>query len=425
MAHARLSPSSAHRWMRCAASLMEEEKRPNTSSFYADEGTAAHTLAEWTLRDTGHNAAAYFGRVIEVKNDGQVRKITVGNDMVGHVQTYVDRILEYADSHELEIECKVRMFVPGIAVEPDGAFSSGTQDARIIVIRDRELQVHDLKYGMGVKVYAEENEQLAMYAVMNIEELELVEEFDNVRIVIHQPRLNWLDEWVVPVERLKNFRENAIAAGSRAVLIADGKQEALPTDYNPGEKQCNFCRASSTCSKLKKKVISSVMDEVDDMTATEVMPRFEDAAKKETIELLAPDDLSESMKMVDLIDDWCRAVRTEVSRRLFAGVAVAGFKLVQGKRGSRSWTVEDEAEELLKAMRYKKEEMYSMKLISPTQAEKLIKKDSPRRWKQLTGLIIQRDGLPSVAPDSDKRPALVTKSPLDEVDNLEEGEDLV
>jgi hypothetical protein len=65
-------------------------------------------------------------------------------------------------------------------------------------------------------------------------------------------------------------------------------------------------------------------------------------------------------------------------------------------------------------MRLKQEQMYNFKLISPTQADKLLAKESPRRWKKVEALVTQRDGSPSVAPESDKRPALVIAPPADD-----------
>ena len=44
-AHARLSPSGAHRWMRCPGSVALEAPFPDNSNRYSAEGTLAHDLA--------------------------------------------------------------------------------------------------------------------------------------------------------------------------------------------------------------------------------------------------------------------------------------------------------------------------------------------------------------------------------------------
>jgi len=49
MAHAPCSPSGAARWMTCPGSIREEARYPETSSVYAQIGTAIHELAAKAL----------------------------------------------------------------------------------------------------------------------------------------------------------------------------------------------------------------------------------------------------------------------------------------------------------------------------------------------------------------------------------------
>lgn len=45
-AHALLSASSAHRWLKCTAAPRYEENFPSGTSEYAEEGTLAHSICE-------------------------------------------------------------------------------------------------------------------------------------------------------------------------------------------------------------------------------------------------------------------------------------------------------------------------------------------------------------------------------------------
>jgi hypothetical protein len=120
------------------------------------------------------------------------------------------------------------------------------------------------------------------------------------------------------------------------------------------------------------------------------------------------------MAAVPVVEIWCKAVLAEGERRLLAGVPVDGWKLVEGRRGSRKWSDTADAEAALKAMRLKHDEMYEYSVISPTTAEKLAKAGSlgARQWTKLQALIVQAEGRPSVAPASDKRPA-ISVAPVD------------
>ena len=48
--HALLSASSAERWLNCTPSARLNEKIPDTQSFYAAEGTLAHSIGELQIK---------------------------------------------------------------------------------------------------------------------------------------------------------------------------------------------------------------------------------------------------------------------------------------------------------------------------------------------------------------------------------------
>ena len=409
--HSQFSPSSAHRWMRCAAAIAMENGLPDSSSAFADEGTAAHELAAMALSAKA-DAAAYLGRVIEVNG----RKFEVDFEMADNVQVYIDRVREYADGHELLVEQRVD-FSNAIG-QPD---SSGTSD--VVIITADEIQVHDLKYGRGVRVDADENEQLMLYGVGALNEYGLLGDFKTVRMLIHQPRLGHLSEWSCSVEDLEKFAEKAKAAAALSLTALQFKNNWVRQPdagyFAPGPKQCMWCKAQATCPALAKHVLETVADEFVDLDAP-LEPQLAPGVEK--VRLLDNEALAEKLKAADMIEKWVESVRAKVAAELHAGRQVPDFKLVQGRRGSRDWEDKSEAEKTLKSMRLKEAEMYDFKLISPTTAEKLAKAGTigVKQWPKLQKMITQAEGKPSVAPASDKRPALVVTAVVDEFDVVAE-----
>jgi hypothetical protein len=84
---------------------------------------------------------------------------------------------------------------------------------------------------------------------------------------------------------------------------------------------------------------------------------------------------------------------------------VPGYKLVEGRLGSRKWRDAEAVEETFKAWRLRKDERYDMSLISPTKAQKLFEHNEGR-WSKLQEQIDRSPGKPSVAPATDRRPAI-------------------
>lgn len=227
----------------------------------------------------------------------------------------------------------------------------------------------------------ESNPQLDIYGLAAKRQYSVLSDFKRVRTIIIQPRLNHVSERVQTVEELEAFGLRVAEAAAATTLPN--------APLVPSNKGCRWCKAKATCPAL----------------AAEVTEVFEAVDPDD----VPTDDLAAAMDMVERIEGWCKAVRAEVERRLLDGREVFGWKLVQGKRVNRAWTDKTAAEEMLKHMRVPHDQMYDYSVISPTTAEKLAKAGTigPRQWPKVLELITQADGKPSVAPVSDKRPALV------------------
>ena len=421
-AHSLWSASKFESIMLCPGKIVLEEGKPNSTSKYAAEGTAAHQVLTWALQEE-RPAHAYIGRVIEA--DGFI--FEVDQDMANHVQVCVD----YANDLKGDdgtIFADIRVNYSSYLNTPENE-AWGTAD--VIVARGTELIVVDFKYGMGVEVDAERNPQMSLYGLGALQAYHgLVADFETVRMAISQPRIKSApSEWDCSVEELETWgrstARSAVVSCKNATLHVGGIPGEWEKVYlRPSEKACKFCRAKATCPKLRDEVTFNVAS-ITGATVDEFPDVIEQQVERPTAESDAA-WLAACLSQVDLIEDWCKAIRAETERRLLAGDGVPGYKLVQGKRGARQWTDAKVAEETLKTMRVKLEDMYDFKLISPTTADKLAKAGTigPRQWPKLQGLITQSEGKPHVAPVSDSRPALVVTPVVDDFTDVTPVDDL-
>jgi hypothetical protein len=238
--HARLSPSGAERWLYCTAAPAAEAQYPDSSTEFAAEGTAAHELSEYCLRGDympGHR----YGDIIKVVEVDATYSFKVDKDMISHVTKYITYV---RDVTKLFVDPVVliekRVYYKSIS--HDG---SGTADA-IIYGRLKEtgkfvIWVIDLKYGKGVPVYPDDNPQAQLYALGAVETYywDFPEEPDEIRVTIHQPRLDGEKTWTTNWADLQQF---AVKAKAAVDIIDSGKGVFVPTD-----KGCQFCRHRKNC----------------------------------------------------------------------------------------------------------------------------------------------------------------------------------
>lgn len=363
--HSLLSPSAAHRWSRCPASLVKGKDYPETTSEHAEDGRRAHDLAMLIL--TGQNTVS----------DAETSRF---------VSLYTDRVRKMSAGAVITMTEKE---VPLVFLGPN---EKGTVDHGAL-LRGGELQVHDLKYGKGVQVFAKENEQLILYALGLYDLFSLLDDIKTVRLCIHQPRLDHYDEWVVTVEELEKWRKKLVRAAGRALSMFGLTEDLLV--YSPGDKQCRWCLHKKNCEALAKHCTACIASDFDDPMAD-----------VKSLAMTTPvGRMAYILKNLDLITKWAATMKEAALERLQKGEAIPGWKLVAGRAGNRKWSNEEEVEAIMKSMRLRVEEMYDMKLISPASAEKLLKKN-PRKWSRLRDLATRSEPAPTIAPEEDKRPAL-------------------
>lgn len=425
-AHSYWSASKFESIMLCPGKIVLEDGAPENTSSYAAEGTAAHQVLTWALQED-RPAAAYIGRQIHLDRAGKVCEpadaaytYEVDAEMAEHVQVCVDYVNDLRGDDGV-VFADIRVNYSSYLDTP---VESAWGTADVVVARGSELIVVDFKYGRGVEVSAERNPQMSLYALGALYAYQgLVADFTRVRMAIVQPRVKRApSEWDCSVEELEAWgRSTARSAVASALLAAQtfGAEDWQETFLRPGEKQCKFCKAKATCPALRAEVASAVSPSVGAPASPD---EFADLDVLAAEELQYADEawLSVALGKIDLVEDWCKAVRAEAERRLLAGQPVPGWKLVQGKKGARQWADAKAAEDALKSMRLKQEDMYEMKLISPTTAEKLYKAGTigPRQWPRIQELITQSEGKPHVAPESDPRPALEVKPVVEEFADL-------
>lgn len=417
-AHSKYSASKSKILLNCAGSLALSRGIPNRSSKYSREGTAAHAVASWALEE-GKPAVAYIGRRVPVEHE----TFEVDAEMAEHLQVYVDLVTTLRDTLDATLLVEQRLnYGPFILVgtEEEGQdVAWGTGDA--VLLAGEEIIVCDLKYGRGEEIDATDNSQLMSYALGALEKFGDYGDFKQVRCMISQPRTSkTASEWTCSVEDLLAFAktfQQAVIRIERAESTFDSRNDTWDAAYLGAGDHCRWCPAKATCPEYRSAVTSTVFD-----SAPATADEFADAPTVDATQHVKSSDdewLAAAMVKTDFIEHWIKAVRAEVESRLLAGTPVKGYKVVQGKQGNRAWSDADEAEKLMRdTFRLKTDEMYTKTVISPTAAEKLLKDESPRRWTKLQPLITRSDGKLSVAPESDKRPAVEVKPVADEFEAI-------
>jgi hypothetical protein len=381
--HAKLSPSSAHRWLECPGSVTLEAEYPDDIvSEYAEYGTAGHMLGEIHLNNklpVKMSAGIILNKSINFPDGFQV-----DDEMIDAVQTYVD-YCNNLEGDEVYVEKKVDFseWVPQGFGTAD-YIKVGTENSIWKVIN-----VVDLKMGKGVKVYAEQNPQGMLYALGVISSGNFAKE-DIVNIVIVQPRIDHISEWRISVGGLTDWANNVVKKKAGEAWTGQMK-------FNPGEKQCRFCKASATCKALAEQSLQTAMDIFTDLPTTGDLKQ---------IHSLSNSEVSQLLPRLDEISNWIKSLKAFAFEQLEQGFRIEGYKLVRGRAGNRKWIDEAPVEERLKELGFLKRQVYKQVMITPAVADKMLKAQGISTT-QLSNLYNQAEGKPTITDRNDPREEIV------------------
>lgn len=419
--HAVLAPSKGHQWIPCPGSIALTRDIERTSSPYADEGTAAHHFAQAALSH-GNDAAFYIGAPVGIG----LREWKCTEEMAGFLQDYIDDVRRRVAGGVLLVEKRL-CFSETIEIPEQ----FGTGDAVILTNEGRHLIAEDLKYGLGVKVYAQDNEQGLIYLVAALETYApLMGDVETFEFVVHQPRLDHVDSYTYTRAEIDAFIEKMRLSGKYAMqglqtLEIHGMQALLADRelFAPGDKQCRFCPALGTCPFAAERVAEDVYQ---DFSALE---NVSELIIRPAPTVPTADKLGAAYGVIDFVENWCRAVRAECERMVLAGMTVVGpdglaMKVIEGKKGNRYWWDAEGAEAALVGLLSPEKAYKPREIVSPSQAEKSLGKKRKADFETaLLPFIRQKDGSLKVVQGSHPAPAYAGEASASEFETINANEE--
>ncbi len=373
--HAKLSASSAERWLTCPGSVALSEGLPNVSTFYAAQGTAAHYIAAEEQRSGRMDAMPWFGQTAWVEG----HEIKLDAELIEAVQEFLDYLKE--NERTGDVAYVEQSFTPAMQKLLDKEFG-GSTDRVMYRAEEKLLRVYDYKHGAGVPVDVDENKQLKYYALgaLLTNPQWVVED---VELVIAQPRCEHSQG------RIRGYKFKAFDLLEYAADLIEGANATRGplAPLKPSTKACKFCPANAArkCSAIEQE------------TQAIVQAAFGELA----IERYSPAQIAEFLTKAPLVEQQISAVREfAYQQALHHGVDFPGWKLVE-KRATRHWRDEDAAREAFGNL---PGALTAPEIRSPAQIEKLVGKK--KFGAHAAELVEKKSSGYTLTPVEDNRPAI-------------------
>ena len=370
-AHAKLGPSSAHRWLECTAAPGFEQQFPQTTSDYAREGTLAHEYCEIAGRLRFHMITdEEWSKRATALQESELFSPEMYDTALFYANALADAALAYDQQPAVFFEVRV----PLTDWVPEGF---GSCDC--CMIGGDTLRIFDYKHGKGVRVDAENNPQMRLYALGALAKFRPIfgDKIHRVETAIIQPRVT------EDISRERLTVADLLAWGETVKPKALAAFTGEGAEFHAGE-WCRFCAGKAQCRAR-----------ADGYTALE-----EFAAMSPDDDKLSEDDIADLLQRGKGLVAWYEDLQNYARGAILAGHAVPGWKVVEG-RSRRAFTSTDDAiAELIKAG-YPEPMLYERKPLTLAQMEKAIGK---AKFNDICGAYITTPpGSPTLVEESDKR----------------------
>ena len=376
--HATLSASSSYRWLNCPPSVRICENYADVTTDYALEGTDAHALCEYQLKQS-----------LGIPAEAPIENLTWYNaEMEGCAAGYAAYVMELLE------DAKKTCADPVVMIEQRVDFSRWVKDgfgtADCILIADGVLHIVDYKHGKGVEVSAEKNPQMMLYALGALEIFDGIYDIETVRMTIYQPRLSNISIFEMSKDALFEWANTELT--QKAQLAYEGKG-----DFHSGE-WCRFCKAKAECRERAKANL--------------------ELAKYEFTEppLLGDAEIADILGKLDGLTSWAADVKEYALQQAIGGKKWPGWKLVEG-RSNRKYRSDADVADVVAHAGF---DPYEHKVRGITAMQMLLGRS---RFEELLSPYIEKpQGKPTLVPESDKRPAYEPAQQIERAKTDFEGE---
>jgi hypothetical protein len=391
--HSVYGGSVIGRIIACPGSVALCDTIPDKTSRYADQGSAAHALAEACLKDSLH-PTHFLGEVFPP----YVEHI-VDQAMCDAVLVYLEAVtheLALTKTAELYVEKSFDLDIPGCAKGE----VHGKNDAMVYHPETGRLRVFDYKHGAGVQVDVVDNAQLKFYAAGAV--------FSNpwrvteLILTVVQPRA-WdgeeaVQDWRFETPDLLEF------LGDVGHAIASAKAETALANLVAGP-HCDksFCRGRITCPAYQALKLADTGFETVDLTSL-------DAEAYPHPSHLTNEKLAQIVAALARFSSWANTCQEYLEGKLMAGETVPGWKVVE-KIGRAKWIADEEsiASTLEAIYDIDRDLVLPRRLTTIGDVEKLMKAAGATKSAiddfKLKNTLKESSGL-TIAPEGDRRPAV-------------------
>lgn len=407
--HAKLSPSSSYRRIKCPGSVLKEAKHPNETNEYSEMGSSAHALAEKCLKAGLFKVPDEFLGTDWREPHEIAMKFPADDYMADGVEVYleeIERIIKEVNPPKDLIGIERRVLIQAVHLEwAWGTMDFGTYDAK----RKRVI-IRDYKNGTGlVEVEIEDEDPRIKWATQLVEYAAGAADWvrrkglsvDEVDIGIVQPNAPHKDgpvrSVIIPMSEIIKFlyevdkpaAEESLLPGAR--LLAGG--------------WCGYCKDRKDCGEYTGYSLGELQTGFGPIDVLGPIDRVE--IDLPCLATMTDQQLNNTLNLFELLEGFKKMAKSEALARATSGVELEDWVLT---KTSPHRKYKEEAEDTL-LMIYPEDKIYTRALKTPAQLEKALGRKSK---DQIKSLVYKPEGTLAIAARKSTRFIVDPKAMIEE-----------